>query len=336
VSPELLKLLCDPTDKSELRLEQTVTADDGKITSGVLISRSGRAYPIRDGIPRFVETAVGETVESFGDEWNKFNYDAFKENWRKHVVANTFGQEDGFRDRVVVDAGAGSGMQSRWIAEAGARRVIALELSHSVDGIMRRNLANTPNVEVVQCSIDSPPLRDECADLVYCHNVIQHTPSVEGTAHALWRLVAPGGELAFNCYARNDLGLARHLRFQFNGWLRSVLSRRSYRVRLAYANVMGALRLVPILGDALELSTMMARGDVPKGPNYWSRAYRQGALNTFDWFGSHSYQHYKSEAELRALLAAFRPEPATVGNLEPYFRRPPPPGCALRVWKGRR
>lgn len=89
-----------------------------------------------------------------------------------------------------------------------------LDLSHSVDDVVKRNLAGVKNVDIIQCSIDAPPLRDESIEgIVYCHNVIQHTPSVEKTAHALYSLVAPGGEFVFNCYPLNDKGLVRWGRF---------------------------------------------------------------------------------------------------------------------------
>jgi SAM-dependent methyltransferase len=85
-----------------------------------------------------------------------------------------------------------------------------MDLSHSVDDVVQRNLAGFKNVDVIQCSIDAPPLRDQSIDgIVYCHNVIHHTPSVEMTAHALYALTAPGGEFIFNCYPLNDQGLVR-------------------------------------------------------------------------------------------------------------------------------
>ena len=127
--------------------------------------------------------------------------------------AVTYGRHD-IAGKLVVDAGAGSGMQSRWMREAGARRVIVLELSHSVDGVMSQNLRGLDGVDIVQCSIDRPPLKDGCIDgIVICHNVIQHTPSVETTARALWALVAPGGEFAFNCYLQNTFSAPRRFRF---------------------------------------------------------------------------------------------------------------------------
>ena len=295
MTPELLKYLCDPLDKGNLSIRNPVIGPDGSIASGVLLSASGRFYPIRNGIPRFVdEKGRTDSVRSFGDEWNYFNFDQFKLNWLNHAVKNTFGGLAAFSGKLVVDWGAGSGIQSRWMVEAGARHVIALELSHSVDGVMQRNLRGVSNVDIVQCSIDAPPIKDACVDgIVLCHNVIQHTLSVEATAKALWRLVAPGGEFVFNCYGKNDLGLLRKMRLDLYRAVRTVRSRAPFRVILWYSRIMAVLRFVPRLGYLLEKSLLMVRGDVPAGPDRWRRAYICGVHNTFDCYGSHSYQHLR-------------------------------------------
>jgi len=205
MTPDLLNYLCEPITKASLQLIDAVTDTDGHIQSGQLVSPSGKRYPIINGIPRFVEFVPTKTVESFGDEWNHFNFIDFKVNWLSHTVLNTFGSVKAFKDKLIVDAGGGSGSQTKWFAEYGARHVIMLDLSHSVDDVVQRNLAGFKNVDVIQCSIDAPPLRDQCIDgIVYCHNVIQHTPSVEKTAHALYALTAPGGEFVFNCYGLDD------------------------------------------------------------------------------------------------------------------------------------
>lgn len=335
MTPELLKYLCDPVDKSPLLLLDPVTNPDGSIETGVLVSAVGRRYPIVNGVPRFTQADKrAESVESFGDEWNHFNFDAFKLNWLDHTIKNTFGGLDVFSGKLVVDCGAGSGIQTRWMAEAGARHVIALELSHSVDGVMRNNLKGMSNVDVVQCSIDSPPIKDASVNgIVICHNVIQHTPSVEGTARALWRIVATGGEFVFNCYQKNDQGLLRKLRLSLYGLVRAVLSRTPFPVILGYSRIMSLLRFVPGLGFMLEKSGIMVRGDVPPGPDRWSRAYKSGVLNTFDCFGSHSYQHLKTDDEIRALVAELQPDPEKVFNTDRYFMRPPPIGIALRLFR---
>jgi uncharacterized protein YbaR (Trm112 family)/SAM-dependent methyltransferase len=340
----LLNILCDPISKQSLELRDAVANDKGDIVEGTLVSASGARYPIRNGIPRFSSDGTGarSSVESFGREWNFFNFTQFKTHWLAHTVRSTFGSVDAFKSKIVVDAGAGSGAQTLWMLEAGAQHVIALELSDSVDDVVQRNLVPSgfDNFDVIQCSIDNPPLKPRSIDgLVYCHNVIQHTPSVEKTARALFELVGQGGELAFNCYPLNDDGLLRWIRFHLiYKPTRKVVSSLPFAGILTYARLMGVLREIPVLGVLLEKGGVCVQGDVPhvEGESWWPhkrRRFRATVLNTFDGFGSHTFQHHKSEAEIRALVRELQPDSKKVLNVEAYFSRPPPIGCALRVFR---
>ncbi len=340
MTPQLLNILCEPITKAPLQLVDAVADADGHIQSGELLAPSGKRYPIVNGIPRFVDFVPTESVESFGDEWNYFNFTDFKVNWLSHTVANTFGTTDAFKGKLIVDAGGGSGAQTRWFLEYGASHVIMMDLSHSVDDVVRRNLAELKNVDVIQCSIDAPPIRDRSIDgIVYCHNVIQHTPSVEKTAHALYALTAPRGELVFNCYGLNDQGILRWTRFHLiYKPLRAVLSRMPFIIIMAYARIMAALRLVPGLGMFLEKSSLCVQGDVPPmpGESVWGRIkrrFKSTSLNTFDAYGSHRYQHHKSADEIKALVKALQPDMSKILNMDKYFLRPTPIGCALRIFR---
>lgn len=340
MTPKLLQYLCEPISKAPLELCNAQYDDDGNIISGYLQTSAGHRYPIVNGIPRFVEFVSTASVESFGDEWNYFNFTDFKVNWLEHTVANTFGSTAFFRGKLIVDAGGGSGAQTKWFAEYGAKHVIMMDLSHSVDNVVKRNLVGLSNVDVIQCSIDAPPLKDQSIDgIVYCHNVIQHTPSVEKTAHALYDLTAPGGEFVFNCYPLNDQGMVRWVRVHLiYKPLRAVLSRMPFGIIMAYARMMAALRLVPGLGSFLEKSGFCMQGDVPRidGESAWQylkRRFKNTTLNTFDWFGSHSFQHLMSDASILSLVKAMQPDATKVGNIDKYFLRPPKIGCALRVYR---
>jgi SAM-dependent methyltransferase len=335
MTPQLLNYLCDPVTKQSLRLEKA-EYEHGVIVAGELVGT--RRYPIVNGVPRFAVREQRRSVDSFGDQWNYFNFMEEKVHWEVHTVANTFGSTIVFRDKVIVDAGGGSGAQSVWMLESGAKHVILLELSHAVDDVVQRNTSNLRGLDVVQCSIDQPPLRDECiTGLVICHNVIQHTRSVERTAEALFRLLAPGGEFVFNCYPRNDEGFFRWIRFHcVYKSLRAVLSRCPSRVILAYAQIVAALRMIPVVGFVLEKLNLCIQGDVPLIPGETrirrlKRRYRATVLNTFDGYGSHEYQHHKSDDEIRALVARLQPDAEKIKNAEAYFSRPQPIGCALRL-----
>jgi uncharacterized protein YbaR (Trm112 family) len=343
MTPRLLEYLCDPISKGPLSLIEPHVNDNGEIISGILKTPSGDAYPIINGIPRFVSSRdLSQTVTSFGNEWNYFNFMDFKDHWLNHTVANTFGSTDVFSGKIIVDAGGGSGAQTLWMLESGAEYIIMLELSHSVDDVVMRNIRPTEftNYDVVQCSIDAPPIKDQSINgIVICHNVIQHTPSVEKTAQALFALVSPSGEFVFNCYSMNDEGLLRWLRFHLvYRPLRSLLSGLSFRSILTYAQIMGILRLAPGIGLLLEKSGFCVRGDIPRTQDegVWKRLwhnYKTTVLNTFDCFGSHQYQHHLRNEEIKQLVATLQPDSSKVLNMDRYFQRPPPIGCALRIFR---
>jgi uncharacterized protein YbaR (Trm112 family) len=337
----LLEILCDPVSREPLNLKNEVLDSKGCILEGLLETSSGRQYRIRNGIPRFLpETALSKSVESFGNEWNYFNFTDFKTNWLSHTVKNTFGSVDAFKGKTIVDAGGGSGAQTLWMLESGARHVVMLELSDSVDDVVQRNLmpSGYRNYDVIQCSIDAPPLKPGSIEgIVYCHNVIQHTPSVERTAKALFSLVAPGGEFVFNCYPLNDQGVLRWIRFHLiYRSIRMILSRMPFAITLAYARTMGILRQVPGLGALLERAGFCVQGDVPrvdsdKAVTLFKKRYKATVLNTFDYFGSHAFQHHKSDTEIRSLISELQPDPRRILNTQKYFARPQPVGCALRI-----
>ena len=340
MTPSLLKYICEPLTKLPLELVDASVDQEGRILCGKLVSSSGKIYPIVNGIPRFIDYVSRETVESFGDEWNYFNFTDHKVNWLSHTVANTFGSTDAFKGKVIVDAGGGSGAQSRWFAKYGATHVILMDLSQSVDDVVMRNLADIKNVDVIQCSIDAPPLKDGCIDgIVYCHNVIQHTPSVENTARALYALTAPGGEFVFNCYPLNDNGPLRWIRFHLmHRPLRAILSKMPFQVILFYSRIGAFLRLIPGLGEMLEKSLLVVQGDIPIIPEEPAlarlrRRFKSACLNTFDAYGSHQYQHHKRDEEIKSLVKELQPDVMKIQNYDRYFSRPQPIGCALRVFK---
>jgi uncharacterized protein YbaR (Trm112 family) len=330
----LLDFICCPLDQSELQLIDPIYDSDGDIFSGLLVSKGGNKYPIRNGIPRFVDDDPKvKSVISFGDEWNYFNFDDFESNWLTHTIKNTFGTVNFFNGKLVVDCGAGSGMQTKWIHKAGAEYVIALEMSHAVDDVISRNLKGLKNIDIVQCSIENPPFKKNSINgVVICHNVIQHTSSVENTAHALWDIVG-NGEFVFNCYPKNDKGILRKIRLIHYYFMRYCLSKLTFKYLLLYSKIFSVLRFIPLLGLFLEKSLFMVRGDVPKGPNWYYRAFKAGVLNTFDAYGSHKYQHLKSNSEITELLQSLVPKPIEIKNFDKYFSRPQPIGIALRLLK---
>ena len=73
VRSELNDILADPADGEALSLD-VEERDGDDVVTGTLRSESGRSYPIRGGIPRFVEVedeGQAQTQSSFGFKWTK-------------------------------------------------------------------------------------------------------------------------------------------------------------------------------------------------------------------------------------------------------------------------
>jgi uncharacterized protein YbaR (Trm112 family) len=333
MKPWALEYLGCPVTNRPLTLVDAATGPDGDIASGTLVSSEGRRYPIVNGVPRFtggsgIEIQSAESVASFGYEWNTHNFDLFHSNWLEHVVGRNFGSAEFFKGKVVLDCGAGSGMHSRWMIEAGAERVISLELSDTVDGIMRDNLRpHRDRSAIVQGDIARPPVRKGVFDIVYCINVIQHTENPALTTRALYGLLDAGQELYVNYY-RMPEEWWKQLRLQTAEGFRRLVTARLPKPVLLWAIRIAALgTLVPLL-DRLVLQVMIC-GEVPEGPGRRMRRYRQTVLNTYDWFGSHDFQYHYRCFELLALF-----EEAGIGferipNLEKVIRLALP-GMAFR------
>ena len=342
MTPFLLNLLKDPASGGNLVLLNEKYDENGNIIEGILKAESGKTYQIINGIPRFLNFTPVNTVSSFGEQWNYFNFVHLKEQWLNHTVKNTWRDTSVFKDKIIIDAGGGSGAQGKWFLEYGAKHVIILDLSQSLDDVAIRNLKNADpsKYDLIQCTIDNPPIKDNSTNgLIYCHNVIQHTPSVEKTLNALYKVLSSGGELAFNCYPLNDKGLFRWIRFHlFYKNIRRFLKRLSFKKRLNYARIVACLRLIPIIGTVLEKSNFVLQGDVPKisGETYvenLKRRYKAALLNTFDYYGAHSFQWHLRNKEVKNLLDNLNPKPTLIKNKSKYFERPQPIGCALRIIK---
>lgn len=309
-----MDLLACPKTGQPLRLEDERGEGD-TITTGTLVAPGGERYPIVNGIPRFAgdyddadasaRPSVkptgqdAESVESFGWEWNKLNFDKFFLNWRDHLAVPTFGSLDYFKGKTIVDCGAGSGMHSRWMLEAGASRVVSIDLSQSVDGIMPKNLAGFEDRSlIIQGDIANPPLRRGAADAYACLNVIQHTQDPPATLAGMYRRLGPGQELFFNIYR-----LPVYWRSQRLLLLREKV-RRHFTARLPKPALLGLCKLlalglfVPGLRNILD--RYIVCGPVPPGPNERKRRYHQAVLNTYDWYGSHAFQfHYSTNDILK-------------------------------------
>lgn len=254
---------------------------------GTLEDDEGHSWPVQRGIPRMA--APAGSVESFGFEWTRFELPYSQEKWDR-IVGRVVGREPSwFAGRTVLDAGCGAGFHSRWLAERGAARVLALDLSEAVERARENNLGLA--VDVVQGDLNAPPVAPGSLDFVLCVGVIQHTSHPEEVLLRLLELLKPGGELGVSFYTRRE-GFSPFL-FLRNP-LRAVLSRLPHRLLYGLTWLMSQAGRVPGLGWLLHRTILVGDPQDRRWITTW--------LCTYDWYGSHAHQRIWRPSELRALF----------------------------------
>lgn len=286
MKPAWIKLLCDPMDGKKLTLVNPVIKK-GRIVSGKLVSSSGRVYRIKEGIPILLPPGAQSinSVKSFAFEWDEWGYLFAKKNWLKNNIRPLLGTESKFKGKVIVDAGAGSGAQSRWMAEAGAKMIISLELSNTIFNRHKETIKGFEDVIFpIQCDIAYLPITVK-PDILYCINVLQHTKDPKKTFHNLSSLLQKKSIFLFNVYNKESILGSKtfHVLRQVIRWL-------PFRIWrwLSFFVALGIFALDKIAPRVIKSKY----SDVHYADNFkelWQQIY--------DAFGAHAYQFTLSQKE---------------------------------------
>jgi SAM-dependent methyltransferase len=236
----ILDLLRCPACDGTLRAEAGEPAADGHVIAGTLTCAGCRAsYPIVRGVPRLTtghrDAQVESTVDAFGYQWTQANAVLKDARFSAPEVFLDFihpVQAPWFRGKVVLDAGCGIGRFTINSARFGARLVIGVDLSASVD-VAFDNTRHLPNVVIVQADILKLPLR-RGIDYAFSVAVLHHTADPRGAFLQMASKVVPGGSVSAWVYGREHNGWIVHL----VNPIRTVTSRLPRPVLLAAAHLL--------------------------------------------------------------------------------------------------
>jgi ubiquinone/menaquinone biosynthesis C-methylase UbiE len=233
------------------------------------------------------------TVDSFGWQWT-WNSAMRSDADLRMRVAERFGLTPAsFAGLRVLDAGAGAGDQSRYLADHGAS-VVSIDLSSAID-VVAAKMRMRPNWMGVQADITALPFQPAQFDVVYCEGVIQHTRDSVGTVRELVRVTRPAGRILATHYVRIPPTTLSHrarrrLTSAYYEFLRKRLGHLDrYSLLLATGNL-AALAHVPLLGRVVTRTGTALRYDLmPDFKTTWT--------NTFDYWGQHSFQRFATPEE---------------------------------------
>ncbi|HEV2761364.1 MAG TPA: class I SAM-dependent methyltransferase [Pyrinomonadaceae bacterium] len=198
-----LEQLREPAGGSRLRLRRVAAEEHGEVREGELEGASGRAYPVRNFIPRF----AGEDsyAASFGEQWNIYRrtqIDRFNGTTlsRDRFFRDTRWTPEELRGQRVLEVGCGAGRFTQVLLDAGAE-VFSLDYSSAVDACWQNNGPH-PRLTLAQGDLYELPFARAAFDKVFCFGVIQHTPDVKRAFMSLVPFVRPGGKIAVDVYPK--------------------------------------------------------------------------------------------------------------------------------------
>jgi arsenite methyltransferase len=321
-----VELLADPFDLTPLEL-LSVEEADGEIAEADLRGTSGRTYPVRSSIPRFITTddpGQLETMHAFGYKWNrpgsygwlrKPGDDGFYAGWlsEKYGFQNVADWCGHFSGKRFLDLGCGAGMASYfWLASSDWQATapwVGVDISEAVDAA-RANLGHILNTHFVQADAMRLPFPDATFEAVMSEGVLHHTPSTRSAIASGARVLAPGGEFHFYVYRRK--APAREFTDDYvRERLRGMTDEEAWdamRPLTRLARNLAALKAeVEVEEDIPELGIKAGRMDVQR-LIYWNFAklfwndqfdFEENVHINFDWYRP-TYAHRQTEDELRA------------------------------------
>ncbi len=96
----------------------------------------------------------------------------------------------------VISIGCGSGVDTRWLADNGAKKVIGVDIS---EGLLKIARTNNPDIEFHEMDMEQLDLPDESFDLAYSSLAIHYVDDWTKPLKEARRILRSGGSYIFSC-----------------------------------------------------------------------------------------------------------------------------------------
>ena len=115
------------------------------------------------------------------------------------ILRRTNWPESFFKDKLILECGCGAGPDTEVLLKLGAK-VLSVDIAGLESA--SKNIGKNSNSQFLQASLLDLPLKKNYFDIVFCHRVLQHTPSPERVLKNILEYVKPDGAIFIHSYAR--------------------------------------------------------------------------------------------------------------------------------------
>ena len=238
-----------------------------------------------------------ETVDGFGDEWERFDQSELSTAERERIFNSYFSvfpwnalpaDAEGF------DLGCGSG---RWAKEVAARvgKLHCIDPSSAL-AVAKRNLADKSNCEFHAASVDHIPLDDASMDFGYALGVLHHVPdTAAGIAACVAKLKAGAPFLVYLYYAFDNKPIWFKALWRVTDTLRKVVSSFPHTLRFVASQILAVLIYWPLARSANVLEKLGFNvSNIPLS-SYRNHGFYTMRTDALDRFGTQLEQRFTKE-----------------------------------------
>tara|TARA_A100001011_G_scaffold382372_1_gene452051 strand:+ start:1815 stop:2639 length:825 start_codon:yes stop_codon:yes gene_type:complete len=189
-----------------------------------------------------------KTVESFGDEWSKFDQSGMSEEEGKEIFDKYFSifpwnilpkNSTGF------DMGCGSGRWAYFVASR-VSHLHCVDPSNAIN-VARIKLKNFKNLEFHQSSLDTVEINEQSQDFGYSLGVLHHVPDTQKAIKSCSKLLKKGAPfLLYIYYAFDNRPWWFFWLWKVTDILRRFISRLSPKLKILLTDLIAYLIYFPV------------------------------------------------------------------------------------------
>jgi SAM-dependent methyltransferase len=166
------------------------------------------APPPRSRQPEDLAELTARSIADFGEQWTRYTENPGRYG-SLELLADILGPlvaPSELHGKTVADVGSGTGRIVRMLAEAGARRIVAVEPSDAF-AVLKRNTADLADrIDYVHGRGEELP-GEGVLDFVVSLGVLHHVPQPDPIVRRALGALRPGGRLVVWLYGREGNGL---------------------------------------------------------------------------------------------------------------------------------
>lgn len=288
---------------------QTIKIDDGIVASFISTTK-------QEGNQL---NADGKTIDSFGEEWNRFS--SFKEEELKAAGDSYFdivSAEMLPENAVALDIGCGMGRWSKYISSK-VKFVEALDPGDSIYAAVPHT-KSCKNIRVTQAGFGNLPFENESFDFVFSLGVVHHLPDTQAAINEAASMVKKQGWLLLYLYYDfENRGSFFKFLFRLSNAFRKMISRFPKRMKFLACDSIALFIYLPFvgLGKFIRLFGGNAWKKIPLS-YYVSQPWKVIRNDALDRFGTPLEKRF-SKNDIEILLRNAGMREIRFSENEPYW-----------------